>query len=200
MTWCDELEFGFGWTEPGFLERTSHALRIDGSVWLVDPLDAEGVHERVCALGKPAGVVQLLDRHARSSAAFANRHGVPLHVVPFGGVEDAPFEVLRVLERRRWREVALWWPAEGMLHFADALGTARYFCAPGERLGVHPLLRLTPPSSLRDMTRRLAPRHILSGHGAGIHGDEAALAFVEALATARSRIPRYLTGLVRGRR
>jgi hypothetical protein len=201
VAWCDELSFGFGWIvpEPRIMERASHALLADTGVWLVDPVEGEGVDGRVLALGKPVGVIQLLDRHERDCASLAARFGVPLFRVPFEGVPGSPFEVLRVVDRFRWREAALWWPEEAVLVCADALGTARYFRAPGEALGVHPLLRLTPPWPLR--TRPASdPGHVVCGHGAGIHGDGAPLALDEALATARSRIPRYLTGLVRGRR
>jgi hypothetical protein len=200
VAWCDELPFGFGWIvpEPRVMRRASHALLAGDGVWLVDPVDAEGVEERVRALGKPAGVIQLLDRHQRDCATLAERFGVALIRVPFEGVSGLPFEVLRVVDRFRWREAALWWPQEAVLVCADAVGTAPYFRGPGELLGVHPLLRLTPPRPLRTMGSD--PRHVLCGHGPGIHGEEAALALEEALATARSRIPRYLTGLVRGRR
>ena len=202
VRFCDETAFGFGWiaSEPAFLERASHALRADARVWLVDPVDGEGVEERARALGEPAGVVQLLDRHERDCASFAERLGVQLHRLPFGGLPGSPFEVLRVRDRRRWREAALWWPEERVLVCADALGTARYYLGPRERLAVHPLLRPAPPKPVRDMAWRLAPRHVLCGHGEGIHGDEAALALSEAVSTARRRILRYLIGLTRGRR
>jgi hypothetical protein len=202
MRFCDETEVGFGWIapEPALLERASHALRSNGRVWLVDPVDGEGVEERVRALGAPAGIIQLLDRHKRDCATLAARLGVPLHRVPLGGLPGSPFEVVAVVDRRRWREAALWWRSEQVLVFADALGTATYYRAAGERLAVHPLLRLTPPRALRDMARGLTPRHILCGHGEGIHGSDAALAFGEAVATARRRIPRYLAGLPRRRR
>jgi hypothetical protein len=202
VRFCDETAFGFGWiaSEPAFLERASHALRANGRVWLVDPVDGEGVEERVRALGEPSGVVQLLDRHERDCDGLAERLGVPLHRLPVGQVPGAPFEVLPVRDRRGWREGALWWPAERVLVCADALGTASYYLGPGERLAVHPLLRPAPPRSLRDMARGLTPGHVLCGHGEGIHGDEAALALSEAVATARRRIFRYLIGLPRGRR
>ncbi|MGH3092746.1 MAG: hypothetical protein ACRDOG_10550 [Gaiellaceae bacterium] len=202
VRFCDETAFGFGWiaSEPAFLERASHALRANGRVWLVDPVDGEGVEERVRALGQPAGVVQLLDRHERDCASFAERLGVQLHRLPFGRITGSPFEILLVLDRRRWREIALWWAEDRVLVCADALGTARYYRAPGERLALHPLLRPLPPTSLRDLPRGLTPRHVLCGHGEGIHGDEAALALSEAVSTARRRILRYVIGLTRGRR
>ena len=161
ITICDETAFGFGWiaAEPELFERTSHALRADGGVWLVDPVAAPWVEEWVRALGEPAGVVQLLDRHARDCALLAARLGVPHHRVPFGGIRDAPFEVRRVVDVPAWREAALWWPEERVLVCADALGTARYFLAPGELLGVHPFLRLYRPGAFRDLAQCLAPGH-----------------------------------------
>jgi hypothetical protein len=62
--------------------------------------------------------------------------------------------------------------------------TADYFRTPSERLGVHPMLRLTPPSKLG----RLDPERILVGHGAGIHED-AATALETALSRSRSHTP-----------
>lgn len=191
----DEAEWGFGWLQEEPVERCSHALAEDGRVWMVDPVEAPGVEERVRALGEPAGVIQLLDRHSRDCAAFAQRLGVPLHEVPFGGVPRAPFDPIRILGNRFWREVALWWPERKALVFADALGTGRFFRAGGERLGVHPLLRPFPPRALD----RFAPEHVLCGHGEGVHGDEAAPALEEALRTARRRLPSLLVSMA-GRR
>jgi hypothetical protein len=194
---CDEFEYGFGWKEPGFLERTSHALVANDGVWLIDPLAADGLAERIRDAGRPAGVIQLLDRHDRDCAALADRLGVPLHVVPFAGIEGAPFSFRRVVRLPGWREVALWWPEGRVLVCADALGTARYFRAAGERLGVHPFLRLVPP---RAMARALTPSHVLCGHGEGIHGEEAAFNLEKALTTSRRRIPRWLVNQIRAKR
>ena len=193
---CDEFEHGFGWREAGFLERTSHALVAAGACWLVDPLADEAFEERVRAAGKPAGVIQLLDRHARDCAQVAARLDVPRHVVPLAGVGASPFNFPSVVRFPGWKEVALWWPEKRVVVFADALGTASYFRAPGERLAVHPFLRLLPP---RAMASCLAPRHVLCGHGEGIHGDGAAALLEEALATARGRLPRWFADQVRGR-
>jgi hypothetical protein len=185
----DEGELGFGWLDPDDkLERCSHALVADGRVWLVDPVDAD-VEERLRALGEPAGVIQLLDRHERDCVEWAQRLDVLLHVVPGGGL---PFEVVPLARRRWWREVALWWPVRRVLVCADALGTATYYRAGDERLAVHPMLRLVPPRRLGE----LEPEHVLCGHGAGIHEDAAA-AVREALATARRRLPRAWLGAVR---
>lgn len=182
----DQQEWGFGWisTEQPRLRLTSHALLADGRVWLVDPSEGEGIEERVRALGEPAGVLQLLDRHNRACADYAKRLGVPHHRVPFEAV--GPFETVPVLRRRHWQEVALWWPERRVLVTADALGTVpHYFALGGEPLGVHPLLRLTPPRQLA----LLDPDHVLCGHGEGVH-DRASEALRNALANSRRRLPR----------
>ena len=76
------------------------------------------------------------------------------------------------------------------------LGTVGYFTAPGEAIGVHPLLRLRPPRDLGE----LEPEHILCGHGAGVHGPAATAALREALATSRRRLPRALASGLRRRK
>jgi hypothetical protein len=189
VRFVDELDFGFGWIspEPSFMQRCSHALVLGGKVWLVDPVLEDGVLERVAALGEPAGVVQLLDRHARNCAGVAGELGVPHLAVPDVAPADAPFEVLPVLHRRRWHEVALWIPEHGTLICADAIGTAQYYRAPSERLAVHPLLRLTPPRGLL----AVEPSHVLVGHGAGVH-DDANAALRDAVRHARRRMPAWL--------
>ena len=60
------------------MQRTSHALAVDGRVWLFDVVDAAGLDDRVRELGRACRCVQLLDRHNRDCAAFARRLGVPL--------------------------------------------------------------------------------------------------------------------------
>ena len=95
--YVDEEPWGFGWWVAGdALVRTSHAIRAGDGVWLVDPIEATASNERVRALGEPRGVIQLLDRHTRDGAAWAERLGVPLHVVPFEPV--GPFELVPVVE------------------------------------------------------------------------------------------------------
>ena len=176
------------------MQRTSHALVADGGVWVIDPVAWNDAEERARLLGEPRGVLQLLDRHDRDCAAVAERLGVPHHVVPTGKLDGAPFEFLRIARSRFWREVALWWREPRVLACADALGTISFFCAPGERLGVHPLLRLKPPRGLR----RVYPEHVLTGHGEGVH-DDAAAALHEALRTSRRRLPAALGRLLRRR-
>ncbi len=194
----DETDFGFGWFSPEKpkLQMASHALVVDGGVWILDPGDGPELDERLRSLGEPRGVVQLLDRHNRGCAAVAARFGVPHHRVPFDGVAEAPFEIVPVVRRSRWNEVALWWPERRVLVTADALGTVpHYFALDGERIGVHPLLRLMPPRRLG----RFEPEHVLVGHGEGVHTDATA-AVREALAHSRRRLVRLPFELVSARR
>jgi hypothetical protein len=183
VRFCDEFDAGFGWIADEFMQRCSHALVVEGRVWLIDPVDGDGVEERVRAAGTPAGVLQLLDRHNRDCAALAARLGVRHHLVPQGSL--GPFGFVGVKDSRSWKEVALWWPERRVLVCADALGTAPYFRAGDERLAVHPLLRLSPP--LRQLGA-LEPDVVLCGHGEGLLED-ASGALRQALSTSRRRIP-----------
>ena len=162
METVDEFEHGFGWIQDDFSKRCSHALVVHGDVWLIDPIDDLDVEERVRAAGTPVGVIQLLDRHNRDCAALAERLQVPHHVVPREPL--GPFEFLPIRDWPVWREVALWWPAERVLVCGDAMGTVGYFRLLSGRVGLHPLLRLRPPSPLK----ALEPDVILCGHGPGV--------------------------------
>jgi hypothetical protein len=184
----DETADGFGWLDTRSLRRTSHALLVGGRVWLIDPFDGDGLEARIRELGPPGGVLQLLDRHARDAMVWAARLGVELHRA-WESVGDAPFEVLPVVRRRWWREVALFEPVGRTLVCADALGTVPFFVAGDEPIGVHPALRLTPPRVLA----RVEPARVLVGHGSGL-ADGAAPAVREAIATARRRLPCALAG------
>jgi hypothetical protein len=189
---CDEFDGGFGWIIEETLCRTSHALAVDGSVWLVEPVDVPGLDGRLAALGEPRGVIQLIDRHNRDCAALAARLGVPHHKVPFDGLPEAPFELLRIVRLPVWREAALWWPDERTVVVGDALGTLPYFSEPGARIGVHPLLRLTPPRRLG----ALKPLHVLCGHGEGLHGETVPGELDTVLNRSRRALPAaYLHGL-----
>jgi hypothetical protein len=187
---CDETPFGFSWVADEPMTRTSHALLEGGRVWLVDPVDWPDAIERARALGDPAAVLQLLDRHNRDCAAVAARLGVPNLVVP-SSVPDSPFEVVDVVRRRRWREVALWWPEERALVVAEALGTNAFFTVGDDAVGVHGLLKVTPPRHLR----RFPAEHLLVGHGEGLHGAGTQAAIDRALGRSRARIVPWLLRL-----
>ena len=193
MRIVDELPFGFGWLDDSsFIRRCSHALAVDGRVWLFDAVADEPALERVAALGEPAGVVQLFNRHGRDNAAIAERLGAPLHVLPQQAPEGAPFEVVPLARNRLWGEVAAWFPAQRTLVVGEALGTAQYYRAPAERVGVAALLRLTPPRRLL----AFEPEHLLVGHGEGLREDVPA-AIRDAVDHSRSRIGSWLWAGVR---
>jgi hypothetical protein len=201
----DRWDGGVSWfAHPGeTMQRTSHALATDAGVWLVDPLDAAGLDELLADLGDVVGVVVTMDRHTRDAAALARRHDAPVWVQHPGDTDldastrtlgnrlaDTPFEVLEVVSWPGWREVALF---DGeTLVVGDALGTAPHFVAGDETLGLHPFLRVAPPSSLRG----LRPERILVGHGAGVTRDAPA-ALERAFATARRNLPRAWLGALK---
>lgn len=180
---------GISWIEQGGMTRTGHAVASDGRMWLIDPYEDDAALEAAAGLGEAAGVIQLLDRHNRDCEPLAARLGVPLLRLP-ERLPDAPFEVVRVISRPGWREVALWWEAERALVVAEAIGTAPMF-ALGRRAGVHPLLRLTPP---RGRLSRFRPTMLLVGHGETIETGGAA-ALSEALSQSRTDLPRLVTAV-----
>ncbi|PSQ45947.1 hypothetical protein BRD17_00290 [Halobacteriales archaeon SW_7_68_16] len=199
----DRFEGGVGWiAHPDeTARRASHAIVDGDDVYLIDPIDAEGVGETYEDLGTVAGAVVLLGRHTRDAEAFARRHEVPVFFPRAlssmtddvagttrtfdGALPGTEYRTIDVLDTIGWTEVALF-DGETLI-VPEATGTARYFRAGNERLGVHPfpLVRLNPPSALEN----LDPERILVGHGEGIH-ENAGPALADALAGARGRSPR----------
>lgn len=186
----DELPFGFSWTIDEPMERTSHALADDGRVWLIDPVDDGDAIERAAKLGEPVAVLRLLDRHGRDANALAARLGVPLLNVP-RVVPGGPFQVVQLVDRPWWREVALWWPQQRALIVPEAVGTSAMLTGGATRVGVHMLLRLRPPRKLG----AFAPEHLLVGHGTGVHGPDTPAALSEALHRSARDLPRVIVNL-----
>ncbi|MDL5360568.1 hypothetical protein [Halalkalicoccus sp. NIPERK01] len=199
----DRFEGGFGWIAfpDEEMQRASHALVSGGEVWLVDPVDTPDLDDWIAEEGDLAGVVVLLDRHTRDAAAIAARHGASVYV-PEALADarreiDAPVETFSktlpgtgyraftVLDTPLWTEVGLYDDENGTLVVAESVGTAGFFRAPGERLGVHPARRLFPPTALRGFV----PERILVGHGEAVT-DEAPEALREALSGSRRNTPR----------
>ncbi|MEF8852788.1 MAG: hypothetical protein V5A44_10880 [Haloarculaceae archaeon] len=207
----DEWEGGTGWIAypDEDMQRASHALEGEDGLYLVDPVSFEGIEEFLADRGEVAGVVLLLDRHKRDAADLANRFRVPVSVPAFmDDVEralDAPVETIgdelpgtgyavhTVMNNSFWKEAALWDEETGTLLVPEAVGTASFFVAGGERLGVSPALRMTPPKRLRQFD----PDRILVGHGPGVFEDASA-ALEEAISGARRRSPRAFANVVRG--
>ncbi|MBB6647934.1 hypothetical protein [Halobellus ruber] len=202
----DRWDRGVGWIAypDEEMQRASHAVvGDDGGVWVVDPVDAPDLDDLLAEFGDVAGVVVGLDRHKRDSAAVARRHDVAVHlpqwmsgvagdldapVERFGGeLADSGFRAVRIRDSAipPWQEVGLSHDDDGTLIVPEAVGTATYFRAPGERLGVHPMLRLTPP---RRELSRVAPDRVLVGHGEGVTTDAASV-LRDALENARSNAP-----------
>jgi len=201
----DRFDGGVGWLsfpEEG-MQRASHVLDTDNGVFLVDPLDAPGLDELIAEFGDVAGVVLLLDRHGRDAGELARRHDVPVYLPQDIDVAvDAPterlsgrlpgteYELRRVTDFPGWHEAALW---DGeTLVVPEAVGTADFFRAGGEKLGVHPMLRPLPPKSLGN----LDPERVLVGHGAGVM-EHASSALREALRTSRRRAPKAWLGALK---
>ncbi|MFB6074020.1 MAG: hypothetical protein ABEJ89_03315 [Haloarculaceae archaeon] len=206
----DRWEGGVGWIAhpEEDIQRASHALVVDGDVWVIDPVDTPDLDERLADLGDVAGVVVLCDRHVRDAPAIARRHGVAVHVPVWmrGVVDDLDvpvelirrtlggtgYELYRLFDNPLWREGALYDDDSGALVVPESVGTVPDFLVGSERLGVHPALRLTPPRTLR----QFAPERVLVGHGAGVFEDATA-ALHDALDNARRRAPRFYAETVR---
>src|SRR5215218_7611942 len=175
----DEYEFGFSWVLEELMQRTSHALVLDGQVWLVDPVAFDEALDRAAGLGEIAGVLQL-----------AERHRVPHLKVP-DAVPGTPLKAIPVVRFPGWKETALWWPEQEALIVAEVVGTNEYYTGGRAAVGMHPMLRALPPKGLRSYS----PRHLLMGHGAGVHGAAATPGLRQAHQRARRDIPRVLATL-----
>ncbi|MFB6220735.1 MAG: hypothetical protein ABEH90_04785 [Halolamina sp.] len=190
------------------LERTSHALTTEDGVWIIDPVDAPGLDDELDELGEVAGVTLLVDRHKRDTEAVAQRHGVPVSLPgPLAPVArdletecerypntlpETGFEVIRLLSNPGWQEAALYDEERGTLVVQEALGANEIFTTPGERIGVHPLLRLLPP---RKALSDLDPDRVLVGHGEGVFED-AGEELRGALRRSRRTAPRLYAGVL----
>ena len=194
----DEYPFGLSWVIDDAGRRTSHALKgSDGRVWLIDPVDADDALDRATALGEPAAVLQLLDRHNRDCAAVAERLGV-LHVKVPDTVPGSPFLAIPALRMPGWHETTLWWPEQKALVVAEIVGTAFPYTGGRATVGMHLLLRPLPPQILREYE----PEHLLVGHGSGVHGPAATRGLQQAYEQARGDLPgvlKSLAGSLRGK-
>lgn len=188
----DRQPFGITWVLDEPMTRSSHALVDDGRVWLIDPTAVPEALDQALELGRPAAVLQLLDRHGRGCEAIAAGLGVPHFKVP-AALPDTPFKVIPVVDNKLWREVALWWPGQGVLVVTEAVGTAASFAPGPEGAGVHIGLRLWPPRVLAGYV----PTHLLVGHGPSLHGSTAAVALREALDRSMSDVPRAVVALAK---
>lgn len=191
----DESALGISWVLDEPMQRASHAILADGKVWFIDPIEVDDIVDRGAALGEPAGVLQLLDRHDRDCAAVAERLGIEDLRVP-DEVPGSPFEAIKALRVPGWKETALWWPERRLLVVAEIVGTHPITTAGTGDVGVHPMLRLLPPKSIRGF----GAEHLLTGHGPPLHADAEA-AIEHAYSRSIRDIPRAAVNLIRsGRR
>lgn len=198
LVFVPTVEGAVSWiaSEPGYMQRASHALADEGGVWLIEPVDGEGLRERLAPLGEVRGVIQLFRHHERDGAALAAEFGAPHIVLPFDGVPNAPFRPIPIRTGRRLAEVALWWSERAALVVSEAVGTVGYFRAGQEPVGVHPFARIAPPRMLSGIGAEV----LLPGHGPPLIGPGTGEAVAAAVARARRDIPRWLLALPRSRR
>lgn len=166
--------------------RASHALQTAAGIWLVDPVDAEGLDERLAELGEIEGVVVLQDRHTRDATAIARRHDVAVHVPEWMSLVHEKLEpaaeslrselpgtgytVHRLIDTEDWEEAILRNETTNTMIVPEALGTLSLFEGTDDgALGLHPELD-EPPRRLSDWK----PERILVGHGKSIHSEASA--------------------------
>jgi hypothetical protein len=181
----DEHALGLTWVAEDYLSRAAHALVVDGKVWFVDPFESDDAIDRGAALGEPAGVIQLYFDHNRDSAAVAERFGVPHHKLP-ETIPGAPFSLIPLSFGPVWKEVARWLPDSRGLVVMESVGTGHLYRLGDGPAGVHAIRRMFPPSALRTYE----PEHLLVGHGAPLHGADAAAGLADALSRSRRDVPR----------
>jgi hypothetical protein len=154
----------------------------EAGVWIVDPVDADGVDERVAELGEVAGVLVLHDRHTRDAEDVARRHDVAVHVPDWMSqvlekLETAPesvgselpgtnYAVHRLIATDDWEEAVLVDETTNTMVVPEALGTLPGFRVNDNALGVHPGVD-EPPQWLADWR----PDRILVGHGTSVHSE-----------------------------
>lgn len=186
-------------------ERTSHAIRTEEGVWVLDPLDAPNVGDVIDSLGDVVGVAVLSCWHARDAGVLARRHDVSVHVpawmaritervaAPVERYTLAPggagsgFHAVACRPFPGWQEVFLYHDPTGTLVSPESFGTTDHHCLADEQLGLMLLRRLQPPVQLGG----LDPDRILVGHGEPVTED-ASRALERALDGARRSFPNAL--------
>lgn len=214
---------GFTWMpHPSeALERASHAIGVtnDGgpaeaaddvaAVWVLEPIDYDGLDERLSTLGPVAGVVVLASFHRRDAAAVADRHDVPVYLArsvrKLAPRIDAPTRVFRdelagtrfraipVMGGVPWSESVLYDGSTGTLIATEVLVSSDAATGPGERVAVSPYVRLVPP---RNVLGKLSVSRLLFGHGQPVMTD-AQPALDSAMAECYRGFPAYLRNNLR---
>ena len=199
------------------MQRASHALAVDAdglpvtgreadasAVWVIEPLDFDGLDRALGSMGPVAGVVVLAGLHRRDAAAVASRHGVQVHLAgPVGGLSkriaapttvfgdtlaDTGFRSIPVLDGIPWAEAMLFDDRTGTLVATEMLTASDRGTGPGERVAVAPYTRLIPP---REQLAGRSVERILLGHGPPVT-DDAQAALDHALDNSYRGLPGYL--------
>jgi hypothetical protein len=163
-------------------QRASHALLTDAGVWIVDPVDVDGLDGWVTELGEVAGVLVIQDRHTRDATAVARRHGVAVYVPDWmelvlekldrsaesvgSELPGTNYTVHRLIATDDWEEAFLFSENTGTMVVPETLGTLPAFQVNDNELGVHPEVD-EPPQRLTNWD----PERILVGHGRSVHSD-----------------------------
>jgi len=178
----DEWKHGFGWiAKPEEnMQRTSHGFVEGEGVYLVDPVDAENLDQKIEEYGEVKGIVILFARHERDSEKLAGKYDCPIFVPEWferdldadvekisDKVPGTDWEIHTVVDSRVSKEAALYHRQSDTLIVADSLGTTKHLRGRGEKLGMSPLYRFNPPKKLLDFD----PQRIFCGHGEGITED-----------------------------
>jgi len=163
-------------------QRASHALETDAGVWVVDPVDADGLDDVLATSGEVTGVLVLHDRHTRDAEAVARRHNVAVHVPAWMELtrtkhEEEPeaiddtvpgtnYTVEKLVDTDEWEEAFLVDRSSSTMLVSEAVGTLPSFGRDDDTLGVHPSLE-EPPRKLTNWR----PERLLVGHGASVYAD-----------------------------
>lgn len=179
-----EWDGGWSWisypTERG--RRASHALEAAGGVWLVDPVDHDGLDDVLPTSGEVTGVLVLHDRHTRDAETVARRHNVAVHVPAWmelvrTKLDEEPkvvdetipgtnYAVEELVDTDEWEEAFLVDQSSRTMLVPEAVGTLPSFGSDDDTLGVHPSLE-EPPRKLTNWR----PDRLLVGHGESIYTD-----------------------------
>ena len=199
------------------MQRASHAVGVDStgvpvvdreadieSVWVIEPVDFDGLDDELASLGPVAGIVVLAGLHRRDAAAVASRHGVEVHLpATIGGLSkriaapttvfedalaDTGFRSIPVLTGIPWAEAMVFDDRTGTLVATEMLTASDRGTGPGERVAVAPYTRLIPP---REQLSGLSVDRVLLGHGPPVT-DDAQAALDHALANSYRGLPGYL--------
>lgn len=173
---------GFSWiADPDErAKRASHALSTESGVWVIDPVDSEGLDDRLGDLGPVAGVAVIQDRHTRDAEAIANRHDVNVSIPEWmelgqskldetaklltDGLPGTNYDLQKLVDAEEWEEAILFGQKTNTLVVPEAVGTTQGFTPDGQPLGIHPGLD-DAPSGLDGFH----PGRLLVGHGESIY-------------------------------